>query len=119
MDKYEGEIPKTYEQKVNERIKKVVRLAKITELINVENTRGGLVVKSQVEKCDLVKTHTARRSGCTNMYLAGIPAIDIMKISGHKTEKEFLNYIKVTKEETATNLSSHPYFNSTALKIAT
>lgn len=119
LDKYEGEIPKTYEQKVNERIKKVVRLAKITELINVENTRGGLVVKSQVEKCDLVKTHTARRSGCTNMYLAGIPAIDIMKISGHKTEKEFLNYIKVTKEETATNLSSHPYFNSTVLKIAT
>ena len=59
--KYNYELPKTYEQKVNERIKDVVRLAEITELINVENTRGGLVVKSQVEKCDLVKTHTARR----------------------------------------------------------
>ena len=40
-------------------------------------------------KCDLIKTHTARRSGCTNMYLAKIQPIDIMKISGHKTERNF------------------------------
>jgi len=118
LTKYDWELPKTYEQKVNERIKDVVRLAEITEMIDVENTKGGLVVKSQVEKCDLVKTHTARRSGCTNMYLAGIPTIDIMKISGHKSEREFLNYIKVTKEETATNLSTHPYFNSPVMKVA-
>lgn len=118
LKKYNWELPKSYEQKVNERIKKIVRLAEIIELINVENTRGGLVVRSQKEKCDLVKTHTARRSGCTNMYLAGIPTIDIMKISGHKSEREFLNYIKVTKEETATNLSNHPYFKSPTLKIA-
>ena len=44
------------------------------------------------------------------MYLAGIPVIDIMKISGHKTEKEFMKYIKVSKLETAQNLSRHPYF---------
>lgn len=48
--KYNWELPKTYEQKVNERIKDVVRLAEITELINVENTRGGLVVKSLFHK---------------------------------------------------------------------
>lgn len=118
LTKYDWELPKTYEQKVNERIKDVARLAEITEMINVENTKGGFVVKSQVEKCDLVKTHTARRSGCTNMYLAGIPTIDIMKISGHKSEREFLNYIKVTNEETATNLSTHPYFNSPVMKVA-
>jgi len=35
------------------------------------------------------------------MYLAKIPVIDIMKISGHKAEKEFLKYIKVSKLETA------------------
>ena len=40
-----------------------------------------------VDKCDLVKTHTARCSGATNMYLAGILTIAIMKITGHKTEK--------------------------------
>jgi len=52
------------------------------------------------------------------MYLEGIPTIDIMKISGHKTEREFLKYIKVSKEETAVILSDHPYFVGNTLKIA-
>jgi hypothetical protein len=51
------------------------------------------------------------------MYLASVPSLDIMKISGHKTEREFLNYIKVGKEETAQNLAKHPYFNGSLLKI--
>ena len=67
-------------------------------------------VKKVIPKHDLIKTHTARRSGATNMYLAGIPSIDIMKITGHKTEREFLKYIRVTKEETAEMLSNHSYF---------
>jgi integrase len=64
-----------------------------------------------VEKCDLVKTHTARRSGATNMYLAGVPTIAIMKITGHKTEREFMKYIRITEEQTAIELMSHPYFS--------
>ena len=48
-----------------------------------------------------MKTHTARRSGATNMYLAGIPTIAIMKVTGHKTEREFMKYIKITEEQTA------------------
>jgi hypothetical protein len=52
------------------------------------------------------------------MYLAGISVIDIMKISGHKTEREFLKYIKVSKEETAVNLASHPYFIGNTLSVA-
>ncbi len=67
-----------------------------------------MTFKKKVVKADLIKTHTARRSGCTNMYLAGIPVIDIMKISGHKTEREFLKYIRIGKEETAMNLANHP-----------
>ncbi|MFQ8804876.1 MAG: hypothetical protein ACLR8Y_06890 [Alistipes indistinctus] len=59
----------------------------------------------------MVKTHTARRSGATNMYLAGIPTIAIMKITGHKTEKEFMKYIKITEEESAMELMNHPYFS--------
>jgi hypothetical protein len=35
-----------------------------------------------------------------------------------KSEREFLNYIKVGKEETVQNLSKHPYFMGTTLKIA-
>ena len=85
-------------------------LAGIKDKVIIEQTRGGVRESKTNLKYELIQTHTARRSGCTNMYLAGIPIIDIMKISGHKTEKEFLKYIRVTKEETAQNLANHPWF---------
>jgi len=116
LKKYDYTLPKTYEQKINKYIKEVGEKAGITEVIHYEQNKGGLKVKTKIKKCELIKTHSARRSGCTLMYLAGIPVIDIMKISGHKTEKEFLKYIKVSKEQTAVNLASHPYFIGKTLK---
>jgi hypothetical protein len=117
LKKYNYSLPKTFEQKVNFNIKKVGEACEITEPITIEKYQSGMRVKKTVRKCDLIKTHTARRTGCTLMYLSGIPTIDIMKISGHRTEKEFLKYIKVGKKETALTLAKHPYFN-TKLKVA-
>lgn len=111
LDKYENLLPKSYEQKVNKFIKEVAREAGITEKIEVSYVENGEKKTHLVDKCDLVKTHTARRSGATNMYLAGIPTIAIMKITGHKTEKEFMKYIKITEEQTAMELMNHPYFS--------
>lgn len=46
------------------------------------------------------------------MYPAGIPTIAIMKITGHKTEREFMKYIKITEEQTALEeLMNRPYFS--------
>lgn len=118
LKKYDYTLPRTHEQKVNMYIKEIVKLAGITEKINHEENKGGLKVKTSIPKNELIKTHTARRSGCTNMYLAGIPAIDIMKISGHQTEREFLKYIKVSKQQTAVTLSNHPFFIGNNLSIA-
>jgi hypothetical protein len=103
---------------LNLHIKTVGEKAGIVDLVPIEKMKGGLIVKSTAPKNELIKTHTARRSGCTNMYLSGIPTIDIMKISGHKTEREFLKYIKVGKEETAKMLYTHTYFAAPVLKIA-
>lgn len=118
LKKYDYNPPKTYEQKTNERIKLVCKKAKIKELIEVEEIKGGLKVTQRKPKHDLIKTHTARRTGATLMFLAGIPPIQIMKITGHRSEREFLKYIRVTKEENATLLMNHPYFTGTTLKIA-
>jgi hypothetical protein len=38
------------------------------------------------------------------MYLMGVPSISIMAITGHRTEKAFLKYIKVTPKEHAIEL---------------
>jgi hypothetical protein len=118
LKKYDYRLPKTWEQKVNDRIKVIAIDAKITDPIPLEKSRGGLTVNSTVLKCNLIKTHTARRSGCTNMFKAGIPTIEIMKLSGHKTEKEFLKYILIDEEETAERLSKHAYFNKPVMRIA-
>jgi len=33
-----------------------------------------------------------------------------MQMTGHKTERSFLKYIRVTPEENALRISKHPYF---------
>ena len=46
LEKYDYTLPKTYEQKVNSRIKEVVKKAKITELVQIEATKGGLRINT-------------------------------------------------------------------------
>jgi hypothetical protein len=111
LSKYQGKLPKVWEQKLNKYIKEVCKIAEINDPIIRNETHGGLIVEKKYKKHELVKTHTARRTGATLMYLANISTLDIMKITGHKTERQFLRYIKVTKEETAQRLINHPYFN--------
>ena len=100
------------DQKINKHIKKICRLAKITEKIQTTTIHANRPIKTITEKCDLVTTHTARRSAATNMFKAGIPSISIMKITGHTTEKSFMKYIKITEEENAELLKKHAFFNT-------
>ena len=86
-------------------------MAGIDELTVVEEIKGGVKKRRTVPKYELIQSHTARRTGITNMYLANIPSIDIMKISGHKKESNFLKYVRLSKDETANKLAAHPYFN--------
>ena len=63
-------------------------------------------------KYELVTTHTARRSGVTNMYKTGIlDKREMMSISGHQTEAIFENYIKVSKSEQADRIAAK-YFKA-------
>lgn len=49
-------------------------------------------------------TETRRRSFCTNMYLSGFPAEELMKISGHKSPAAFMRYIKVDNHQATNSL---------------
>lgn len=118
LSRYDYTLPKTFEQKINFNIKEVGKLCDIKEGIVTETYKSGMKVKKTTPKYKLIKTHTARRTGCTLMYLAGVQPIDIMKVSGHKTEREFLKYVKVGKKETAMNLARHPYFLGNPLSVA-
>ena len=44
------------------------------------------------------------------MFLAEVHPLKIMKITGHRTEKAFLRYIRISQEDNAKGLAEHPYF---------
>jgi integrase len=87
-------------QKFNDYIKEVCLQVGFTQ-------KGRLATEPQKELWQCVSSHTARRSFATNFYLQNFPPLDIMKITGHRTEKAFLTYIKVTKDDAARKLNKH------------
>ncbi|NCC88314.1 MAG: hypothetical protein EOM05_10720 [Clostridia bacterium] len=102
LQKYEYKLPAPItNQRFNEYIKEVARRAKIDNKEAVTRTIGGKLQTITQPKYELISSHTGRRSFCTNMYKRGLPTLMIMSISGHKTEKSFLKYIKVKQEEHA------------------
>jgi integrase len=111
IKKHGNKLPQTMpDQHINYKIKEVCSEVGIDEIVYTEQTRGGKKIRLKKFKFDLVKTHTARRSFCTNAYLSGMPAIDIMQISGHTSEKTFLNYIKADALQKAVKIGEHPFF---------
>lgn len=104
------------DQHINYKIKDVCQNAGIDEIVFIEQTKGGKKVRIKKYKYDLVKSHTARRSFCTNAYLSGMNTLDIMQISTHTSEKTFLNYIKADALDKAKKISEHPFFNAPYLK---
>lgn len=87
-------------QKFNEYIKEVCQIAGFNET-------GRLDSDLTKELWECISSHTCRRSFATNLYLEGFPPIEIMKITGHKTETAFLRYIKVQKLNAAKRLAAH------------
>lgn len=94
-------IPVSSNPDFNRNIKTIGKLAGINKLITFIHKKGSAQIKVTKAKCDWITSHTARRSFCTNEFLAGTPVKIIMQISGHKKEKDFYRYIKISPEEAA------------------
>lgn len=110
--RHDGKPPKEIPEPIlNEKIKEVGQLLEWDELIKCQHTKGGKHINEKIEKSELIKSHTARRSFCTNKYKAGMPIFDIMLFSGHTTEKEFYKYIRIKDEERAAHIAKSGFFN--------
>lgn len=118
-NKYGEKLPKQISnQKFNEYIKEVCKLAGIDSIEQKNITKGGFRVRQSFKKYELITSHTARRSFATNLYLSGFPAISIMPITGHTTERAFMRYIRVTPEQHAELLRKHWIDSGQYMKIA-
>ncbi len=116
IDKYD-EIPVLSNQKLNEYIKEVCKLVPLlNEKVIQTSTENDLQVSKKIEKYKLVSTRTARKSFATNMYRRGIPIQTIMAITGHKTEKVFLKYVRASQTERVLDFV-RAFENSNELKI--
>jgi site-specific recombinase XerD len=112
LSKYDGNLPKAISnQKFNAHLKTICQMAGINSLIEETKTVGGKRTSTTAPKFQLISSHTARRSAATNMYLAGVPTLSIMKLTGHKTESVFMRYISMDEDTNAAKMSEHGFFN--------
>lgn len=119
LKKRNGNFPRGIsDQKFNDYIKDVCKLVGLTEVVEgakmcpVVIKRNGKEKKiyrkrdGKFPKHELVSSHICRRSFASNLY-GKIDTLTIMKITGHKTESQFLKYIKITPKEYAVKLKNY------------
>jgi len=111
LAKYDNNPPKPISnQKFNDYLKELGKLAGLEESILLTRFRNGERLDDKQPKYELISTHTARRSFATNAYKSGVPAKYIMAVTGHKTEREFFKYVRMSADEQAVLVSDLPFF---------
>lgn len=130
LAKYDYDVPHIIDVSLNRTIKRIcqklsddvpslankvrTRLTKTERKMEVDARKKGVelfeyddegyVVKPRYQ---IVSTHTARRTCITLMYLSGcFSTAQIMKVSGHKKETVFQNYIRLSLDEFADDVAS-------------
>jgi len=104
-----GKLPKSIsDQKFNQYVKEVCEIAKINNIVEGSKQHPKTKRKQYgtFAKYELITSHTCRRSFASNLY-GKINNSVIMGITGHRTEKEFLKYIKITPKQHAETLQAH------------
>ena len=110
LERNGGIAPKLSQQKFNDAIKRCCKKIGMSDKVHVSKSKGANRVSSSNERWKLVSSHTARRTGATMLYLAGVPIKRCMLITGHSTESNFLRYVRITKEENARMLADNEFF---------
>ena len=110
--KYGGNIPNGLcIQYFKKYLKLIMREIGLTDKITYSYTVGGKIKTVTKEKWELICSHTARRSAATNLYLTGrMKTLEIMRLTGHKTEQNFFRYIRLTNDDTARSISGDMFF---------
>lgn len=101
---FKEKIPALTNPEFNRHIKTIGKLAGLNRSIKFSYKKGNKSIEVVKPKYDWITSHTARRSFCTNEFLAGTPVELIMKISGHKRTKDFYKYIRISPEEAANKI---------------
>lgn len=77
-------------QKMNDYLKEIAKKIEIMHRPFINK----YTAEMQGKRCNMITTHTARRTFATHEVLNGTPIRLIMAVTGHKTEKDFWKYVK-------------------------
>ena len=103
LAKYENTVkplPVISNQKTNEYIHELCKLAGINEPVEIVRFRGAKRETAVYPKYDLISVHTGRKTFCTLSLEKGMSAEEVMQISGHKDYQSFKRYVKITEKRT-------------------
>ena len=102
LEKYNYQLPPPISnQKFNEYLGDVCSKAEINDQYSKSITKAGKVEIKSGAKHEFITSHSARRTFASNMFKRGVSPYLIMAITGHKTESEFMKYLKVTADDRA------------------
>ena len=94
LEKYDYRIKSISNDKYNEYIKEVCRmLPALQDEVSQIRYSGQTELEITNLRCDLVSTHTARRSFITMCLEKGVKPTSVMKWSNHSDSKTFVKYI--------------------------
>lgn len=112
FSKYSGDVPGSLcIQYFNKYLKMIMQEIGLNDPVTFSFTQGGKLVTVTKGKWELISSHTARRSAATNMYLTGrMKTLEIMKLTGHRSEQNFFRYIRLTGDDTARSISGDMFF---------
>jgi integrase len=118
LRQYDYHPPRISNQKMNDYLKELGQLAGMTGKMIVSNTAGGKRSEQVLEKWEKLTTHVARRSFATNFYRDGVQAVVLMKITGHTTERQFMQYIAIDGKMNALHFADLRKGDNHLLKVS-
>lgn len=92
LQKYNYDLPKLSEQKLNKHIKTICRIAGIDQDMYIERWAGNKKIRIPGKKFEFLSSHTGRKTFITLSLQMGIPAKVVMDMTGIKSYTTLRHY---------------------------
>ena len=102
----EDQLPYMSNQKYNPKIKELGRLSSLDRQVHIVRDEDPNPIITTMPLYQAMSSHTCRRTCITILLRMGFPQEVVMKISGHKDERSFRKYVKMTEADTLAAVQS-------------
>jgi integrase len=92
LEKYDYKLPEISNQKFNDYIKEIGKLAKITEPVRIVRYNGKKEIIFEKPKHDFMSSHMGRRTMVTILLSKGVPISLVQKITQHSDIRTLMKY---------------------------